>query len=115
MMQMLDNRVLIEPYQNPELERGIYTGRAKTDFSAGYGRPGETVEQITMGRVVSVGPGKRHKRTGNRIPTGLEVGDWVCFSDSCHRPAGVQDFIVIRSDDVMLVSDEPIERCEILN
>ena len=113
-MRMLDNRVLIKPHQNPDTERGIYTGRAKTAFSNGYGRPGERVEQITTGQVVSVGPGKMSKKNV-RLPTGVNIGDYVAFSDSCHRPAGVEDLIVIRSDDVMLVSDEPITRCEIIN
>ena len=115
--EMLNDRVLIEPHVNPDTsESGIYTGRIKTGFTTGYrnANPGGMAEQITTGRVVSVGPGKLSKKNV-RLPTGLKPGDYVAFSDSCHRPAGIEDFIVIRSDDVMLVSDQPISSCEILN
>lgn len=112
-IRMTDDRILIEPMRNSELsDGGIYTGRPTTTFTQHTGSD----EQITHGKVVSVGPGKRHKRTGVRLPVGVEEGQYVVFSDTCHRPAGVPetDWIVIRGDDVALVSEEPIENCEVL-
>ena len=107
---MMDDRILIDPMPNQELsDGGIYVGMPATTFTQHDGKD----KQTTHGRVIEVGPGKCHKKTGARLPVGVEPGQYVCFSDTCHRPAGVEDYIVIRSDDVALVSDEPFTHCEV--
>lgn len=111
-VRVTENRILIEPMENKELsDGGIYVGMPTTTFVQGS----DKAKQITHGKVVAVGPGKRHPRTGIRLPMGVEVGQYVAFSDTCHRPSGMgDDTIVIKDDDVMLVSDEPIEHCELV-
>jgi len=111
-VRMLDNRILVEPIPNKELsEGGIYTGMPTTTFVADR----DKTQQITHGKVVAVGPGKPHPRTGNRRPTGIKVGQYIAFSDTCHRPAGTGgDLIVLKDDDVMFISDEPFEHVEFL-
>ena len=112
-VEMLDDRILIEPMANQDHSAGgIYTGMPTTTFTQDKDKD----TQITHGKVLSVGPGKRHPKTGVRLPVGVEPGQYVCFSDTCHRSAGIndEDWIVIRGGDVALVSDEPFEHCEIL-
>ena len=110
-IRMMDNRVLIEPCHNSELsDGGIYTGKPKTTFTQHAGKD----EQICHGKVVAVGPGKRHPKTGVRLPVGVEVGQYVAFSDTCHRPAGIEDYIVIKNDDIALISDEPFRHVEVM-
>ena len=112
-VKMMNNRVLVEPQHNSELsDGGIYTGEPTTTFTQHAGKD----RQVCMGKVISVGPGKRHPKTGVRLPTGLKPGDYVAFSDTCHRPAGVQgkDWITLRDNDVMFVSDKPIEHCSVI-
>lgn len=110
---MTSNRLLIEPIKNSEFSGGgIYTARPKTTFTQHAGSD----EQICTGKVVSIGPGKEHKKTGAIMPTGVKINQYVVFSDTCHRNAGAEnkDLIVIRSDDVMVVSDEPFHHAEVL-
>lgn len=110
-VRMTSNRILIEPHRNSELsDGGIFTGRPTTTFTQHAGKD----EQICSGKVLAVGPGKRHERTDALLPIGVEVGQYVAFSDTCHRPFGVEDYIVIRNDDVMLISDEPFNNVEVL-
>lgn len=112
-IQMMDDRILIDPVRNPELSQGgVYTGRPTTTFTQHEGAD----EQITQGKVIAVGPGKRHPRTGVRLPMDVEPGEYVVFSDTCHRPAGIsdKDWVVIRGGDVALVSDKPFDRCEVV-
>ena len=110
-IRMTDNRILIKPHQNSEFsDGGVFTGRPTTTFTQHAGKD----EQICSGKVLAVGPGKRHPKTGVRLPMGVEVGQYVAFSDTCHRPAGVEDYIVIKNDDVALISDEPFKNVEVL-
>lgn len=109
-VNMTDNRILIDPAKNQELSNGgIYVGMPTTTFTQHAGKD----EQITHGKVVAVGPGKRHPKTGVRLPMDVKPGDYVAFSDTCHRPAGIEDYIVIRGDDVALISDEPFNHVEV--
>jgi len=112
-IRMTDDRILVDPMENREFsDGGIFVGEPTTTFHQGDGN----ARQITHGRVVAVGPGRAHKRTGVRLPVGVEVGEYVSFSDTCHRPAGIPDgeYVVIRGGDVALVSDEPFEHVEVL-
>ena len=111
-IRMTSNRILIDPKRNSELTHGIFTGRPTTTFTQHSGKD----EQICTGKVLSIGPGKEHNKTGAILPTGVKIGQYVVFSDTCHRKAGTEnkDLIVIRSDDVMVVSNEPFNHAEVL-
>lgn len=114
MIRMLDNRILIEPMHNSEInpEGVVYLGKPTTTFCQGEG----SEEQVCMGRVVSVGPGKAHRKTGRRLPPDVEPGEYVAFSDSCHRPAsdGENEYVVIREDDIIGKSAEPLQHFEVV-
>ena len=105
MIRMLDDRILIDPQQNSEINPGgqVYVGRPTTTFVADK----DKTEQVCSGKVVSVGPGKPHKKTGHRRAPDVRIGDYVAFSDTCHRP--VDDYIVIREADIIGKSAEPID------
>ena len=102
MIRMLDDRILIEPDEHSDLEGSIYVGKPTTTFV----QDADKAEQVCSGKVVSVGPGRRHKKTGRRMPLDVKVGDYVSFSDTCHKPC--DDYLVIREADVMGKSNEPI-------
>ena len=42
----------------------------------------------SIGTVIAVGPGRRHKKTGKLIPTTVRVGDRVAFSKYGHTKIG---------------------------
>jgi len=112
MIRMLDDRILVEPIRNPDTNpEGVgFTGAANTTFTQAPGKE----EQVCMGRVVSVGPGKRHPKTGRRKPIDLNEGDYITFSDTCHRPVTDdkgQKFLVLREGDVMTYSEMPYNQC----
>lgn len=97
-MRMIGNKILINPIRNSEYsEGGIYVDRPTTTFTQHSGKD----EQICQGEVVSVNDGLNVKK-----------GDYVAFSDTCHRPA-FDDKIVIRDTDIMLISNEPFKHVEI--
>ena len=102
MIRMLDDRVLIDPDESSDLDGRIYVGKPTTTFCADVGR----INQVCSGRVVSVGPGRRHKKTGRRMRLDVVVGDYVTFSDTCHKPA--EEYLIIREADIMGKSDSPI-------
>lgn len=108
---MTQNRLLVKPQRNSDLSGGgVYTGRPATTFTQHAGKD----EQICTGQIMAMGPGKRHKKTGALLPMDVEVGQHVAFSDTCHRATGDDDLIYLTTDDVMLVSDEPINHCEVM-
>lgn len=115
MIRMLDDRILVEPIRNPDTnpEGVVFTGAADTTFTQAPGKE----EQVCMGRVVSVGPGKRHPKTGRRLPVGVEEGNYVTFSDTCHRTVTDdkgKEFLVLREGDVMTLATEPFQQCFVI-
>ena len=102
MIRMLEDRILIEPDENSDMDGSIFVGKPTTTFCA----DADKAEQVCSGRVVSVGPGKRHRRTGRRVRMDIKAGDYVTFSDTCHKP--FEDYLVIREADVMGKSNSPI-------
>lgn len=110
MIRMLDDRVLVEPIKNPEINPDgvVYVGQPMTTFCQGK----DKAEQICMGKVVSVGPGKINRKTGKRRPLDVETGEYVAFSDTCHKPA--DEYLVIREGDVMAKSDIPFTDCQVI-
>lgn len=109
---MFNDRVLVEPIRNPEInpEGVVFAGEATTTFVQ---MPGKA-KQVCMGRVVSVGPGKRHPKTGRRHPLEVKAGAYITFSDTCHRPVkdeNGKEFLALREGDIMTISDEPYSQC----
>jgi co-chaperonin GroES (HSP10) len=106
---MLDDRILIEPHENSEINQGgvIYVGQATTTFTPDV----DKAKQVCMGRVVAVGPGKRHPKTGRRHPPEVTAGEYVAFSDTCHRP--IDDYFVIREGDIIGKSAKPIDHVQV--
>jgi len=104
MIRMLDDRILIEPQENSDINPDgvVYVGVPTTTFVA----DADKTEQVCAGKVISVGPGKRHKKTGRRMPLDVQIGDYVSFSDTCHKK--YEDYLVIREADVMGKSNSPI-------
>jgi co-chaperonin GroES (HSP10) len=104
MIRMLDDRILIEPQENSDINHDgvVFVGKPTTTFVA----DADKANQICAGRVVSVGPGKRHKKTGRRMPLDVIEGDFVSFSDTCHK--SYDEYLVIREADIMGKSNEPI-------
>lgn len=112
MIRMLDDRILVEPLRNPDInpEGAVYTGEATTTFVPTPGK----AKQVCMGRVVSVGPGKRHPKTGRRCPPEVQEGAYITFSDTCHRPVKDEngtEFLALREGDIMTISDTPYSQC----
>lgn len=59
------------------------------------------------GRVVSAGPGTRNKK-GLLVPPDVKIGDYVYHSDSCGSSILDGRFNVVRENDVMFISKEPL-------
>jgi co-chaperonin GroES (HSP10) len=109
MIRMLDDRILIDPDETSDINPGgiVYVGSPTTTFTTDPG----TAKQVCMGRVVSVGPGKRHPKTGRRHAPDVDVGEYVAFSDTCHRPC--DDYLMIREGDIIGKSALPIEHVQV--
>jgi chaperonin GroES len=95
-IQPLGDRVLVESIKETETRGGVVIPEMA------QGRP-------ERARVLAVGPGLRHPKTGERQPLDVEVGDIVVF----HRMAGSHiggfddDFIVFREQDILArITDE---------
>jgi co-chaperonin GroES (HSP10) len=106
LIRVLSDRVLVEPVENDEINPGgvVYVGLPETTFTTEVGK----VKQVCSGKVISVGPGKRNPKTGKRRAPEVGIGDYVAFSDTCHRPFGEKDYIVIREQDIVGISKQPI-------
>ena len=86
-LQLLGPRVLIKPFIE-EMEDGFVIPESARTFRVGY--------------VVSVGTGTRIRKTGERSPIPLSIGDKVVLSDDYRMP------IEIDGDSYFLVSDEKV-------
>ncbi len=99
-----ENRILIRIHRHSQhSEGGIYIGTPTTTFV----RDADKAEQVTVGEVIAVGPGKRNKR-GHRIPVEAAPGQFVTFSDTCGRPVD-DDHLMIREDDIAGFLDKPTD------
>ncbi len=105
MIKPLHDRILIKPIPNSEFsEGGIYQGSPMTTFVMDK----EKTEQVTVGEVLAVGPGKYKK--GIRRPPEPPIGSLVCFSDTCGKPVTEdgEDYLFIREGDVYGYLPEPV-------
>lgn len=107
MIRPTSNRILIEPIeQQTLLDWGFELPKAKTTFA----RRGGNEIQVTMGKVLAVGPGKDDKR-GRRRPPDVPIGELVTFSDSCGQEVEHEGkrYIFIREDDIVGFVDKPCD------
>lgn len=105
MIKPLQDRILIKPFINSEFSKGgVYQGSPMTTFVADKAK----TEQVTVGEVIAVGDGKYSKK-GIRRPVDVPVGSWVCFSDTCGKPAEDEgeEYLLIREGDVYGYLPEP--------
>lgn len=65
----LGSKIAVEPNEPESQSRGGI-------FYADVGKP----KKSGRGKVVAVGPGKRHPQTGEMIPVSVKVGDEVLYS-----------------------------------
>lgn len=63
----LQDRIIVKPEERAQVTEG------------GLILPDQVDNEPMVGTVVDVGPGKRDKKTGNRIPSQLQEGDRVVF------------------------------------
>jgi len=85
----LEDRAVILPAEEAESMRGpLYI-------------PDTAKEKPTQGEVLAVGPGRIEK--GERIPTGLKVGDQVIYGKYSGTPyqAGDDELIIVKVSDIL--------------
>jgi chaperonin GroES len=92
----------------PLNDRIIVRREASNDKSAGGIIIPDTAKQKPQrGTILAVGPGKLNKKTGERIPLDLKVGDVVLFTswagDEFKDKKNVGEVLIMHQDDVMAV------------
>ncbi len=99
---MIGNKILVKVHENADTtESGIYIGQAETTFVAGS----DKTVQKTVGTIVAVGTGILTKK-GNRRPLHCEIGDVVCFSDTCGKYFD-DEHLFIKEGDIAFFMDTP--------
>lgn len=97
----LDNRLIVEPILSEQMTAvGLWIPAPKSTQT--WSKPGVAAPVVTSGKVVAIGPGRPHRKTGARRPLDARIGDVVHFSDSCFRPFRHEgkDYGFIREDDI---------------
>lgn len=75
----LQDRILVKINENSDTsDSGVYIGQATTTFVNGK----DKARQQTVGTVVARGNGLC-LNNGKRRPPEVEIGDVICFSDTC--------------------------------
>lgn len=106
MIRPLANRIVVKPITGEGVTPGgLWVPLPSTTFTAD-GRP---QQQITVGRVLAVGPGKDSKR--GRRAVDVKVGEVVTFSDTCGYLAEIdgEQYRIIREDDVVGYTDPDVK------
>lgn len=75
MLQPMGNRILVE--MDESIHSTFYIPPTVDKWQAKEG----AVESYNRGKVVAIGPGKRHPKTDVRLPMMARVGDIVRFSE----------------------------------
>lgn len=102
MIRPLANRIVVKPITGDGVTKsGLWVPLPTTTFT----EDGKPKQQITVGRVLAVGPGKDHKK-GRRAPD-VKLGEVVTFSDTCGYLAEIdgEQYRIIREDDVVGYTD----------
>lgn len=95
------DRVLVKVHENADTsESGIYVGQATTTFVNGRDKS----KQQTVGEVVAIGDG-RYSSRGVRRPPECDIGDFVCFSDTCGRYID-DEHLMIKEADIAFILDK---------
>lgn len=101
MLKPLGNRILVELDESLPNQAGIY-------LTPDVSKWREAQDQIgNRGKIVAIGPGKRHPKTGAFMPMSVEVGQVVRFSElEFHRHTeGGKDYALISEMDVTGVEE----------
>ena len=102
-MRPLRDHILIKVNENSDTSNGgIFTGQATTTFVTGK----DKAVQKTVGEVVAIGNGD-YMDNGVRRPPECNIGDIVCFSDTCGKEVD-EDHLLIREQDIAFFMDEPM-------
>lgn len=98
----LRDHILVKVHENSELSSGgIYTGQATTTFVTNKSR---TIQK-TVGEVLAIGPGC-YDENNHRRPPECNIGDIVCFSDTCGKEVD-EHHLMIREQDIAFFMDDP--------
>jgi chaperonin GroES len=78
---------------------------AETQTKSGLYVPEAATEKPQRGEVVAVGAGKLNKRTGERIPMDVAVGDIVIYSKYGGNDVKVEDeeYIILKTDQIFAI------------
>ncbi len=92
----------------PLNDRIIIRREASNDKSAGgIIIPDAAKQKPQRGTILAVGPGKLNKKTGERIPLDVKVGDVVLFTswagDEFKDKKSVGEVLIMHQDDVMAI------------
>ncbi|NLB59468.1 MAG: co-chaperone GroES [Lentisphaerae bacterium] len=89
-IQPLGDRVLIEPQQEGEVKKG------------GIIIPDSAKEKPMQGKVIPVGPGKRHD-DGKLVPMNVKKGDQVLLPKSGGTEVKIDDveYQIVREEDIL--------------
>lgn len=99
-LKPIGNRILVKIFENSDTsDGGIFVGQATTTFVNGK----DKAVQETVGEVIAVGTGVDTKK--GRRPIDVEIGQVVCFSDTCGRVVDDQHKM-IREDDIAFFMDD---------
>lgn len=104
MLRPLRDRVLVRMDESLPNTAGLYI---PPDISKWRAKDG-AIEGWNRGTVMAVGPGKRHPKTGALLPTQVQVGAVVRFSEleyPEHRENGDR-FALIQEGDILMVEQD---------
>lgn len=94
MLKPLADRIIIKPTAAEEVTKG------------GIVLPDTAKEKPREGEVIAVGPGKVQDN-GTKIPMDIKVGDKVMYAryGGTEIKIGAEEFVILRQDDVLAVSE----------
>ena len=97
-MKAISDIVIVKKVDETPLSEVIHTEYGEDD-------------KVWYGDVVEVGPGKRNKKTGRRIPVGVQVGDRVMvgsYTGERHSMFEMDcgEVVAVREPDIMAVVDD---------
>lgn len=58
------------------------------------------------GKVLAVGPGRRHKKTGERIPVGVKPGDVIYFRGTSGQELDDEGHVMLNEDELEGIVEE---------
>ena len=99
-LKPIGNKILVKLFENSNTsDGGVYIGQATTTFVNGK----DKAVQETVGEIIAVGTGIDTKK--GRRPIDVEIGQVVCFSDTCGRQVD-DEHKMIKEEDIAFFMDE---------